>query len=276
MSKRLFAVAAAAVAVLAVAGGAPAGAQTYPPPPASLTVDDSTPAPGQAITVTMSGCRPTTFALFGVDLILLGSGPAGDDGVARATVTIPAVLPAGDHTVSGLCLGANGLPLFLRTTITVTPGAAPPPTTTPAAPGATGAGTGGSGSGGTGAGSSTPGGRARAGRVGRTGPRGPAPSPDALAAPTLPAEAPMLFENAAEANGVPATTGSGGSGRTGGSSGAQGGEAAATTTAATAGAADIGPFSTVARVGLGLAAIAGVPVALAFSRRPRRASPRPA
>jgi hypothetical protein len=31
-----------------------------------------------------------------------------------------------------------------------------------------------------------------------------------------------------------------------------------------------------ARVGLGLAAIFGVPVALAVSRRPRRAAPRPA
>ncbi len=82
-----------------------------------------------------------------------------------------------------------------------------------------------------------------------------------------------MFEDAAEANGVPATPVRGG---TGGSSGARGSEAAATANAATAGAADVGPFSTVARVGLGLAAIAGVPVALAFSRRPRRASPRPA
>jgi hypothetical protein len=91
---RLVAVAAAVAAGLVVAGGAPAGAQTYPPPPASLTVDNPAPAPGQAITVTMSGCRPDTFALFGVDLILLGSGWVGSDGVARATITIPATLPS--------------------------------------------------------------------------------------------------------------------------------------------------------------------------------------
>ena len=248
MRMRLLAVAAAVAAALVVAGGAPAGAQTYPPPPASLTVDNPSPAPGQAITVTMSGCQPDTFALFGVDLILLGSGRVGSDGVARATVTIPAGLPAGPHTVSGFCIGANLLPLFLRTTINVTP-AGPPASTPPPAGGGTGSG----------GGSSRPGGRSGVGRVGQPGPRAPAPSPDALAAPTLPADAPVLFENAAEANGVPA-----------------GGEPAATATAARANSAGIGPFSTMARVGLGLAAIFGVPVALAFSRRPGRAAPRPA
>jgi hypothetical protein len=247
MRMRLVAVAAAVAAGLVVAGGAPAGAQTYPPPPASLTVDNPAPAPGQAITVTMSGCRPDTFALFGVDLILLGSGWVGSDGVARATITIPATLPPGSHTLSGYCIGANLLPLFLRTTIDVRT-AGPPPSAPPPA--------GGSGTGtGTGSGASGSG----LGRVGHSGPRTPVPSPDALAAPTLPADAPVLFENAAEANGVPA-----------------GGEPAATATAARAGSAGIGPFSTMARVGLGLAAIFGVPVALAFSRRPQRAAPRPA
>jgi hypothetical protein len=241
MRMRLVAVAAAVAAALVVAGGAPAGAQTYPPPQASLTVDDATPAPGQAVVVTMSGCRPDTFALFGVDVILLGSARVGSDGVARASITIPAALPPGSRTVSGFCLGANGLPLFLRTTINVTR-AVPPPSTPPPA--------GGSGSGGSGSG---------IGRVGHRGPRGPVPSPDALAAPTLPADAPVLFEDAAEANGVPA-----------------GGDPVATATPARAGSADIGLFSTMARVGLGLAAIFGVPVALAFSRRPPRAAPRPA
>lgn len=262
MRKRLVAVAAALAAVLVVAGGAPAGAQTYPPPPASLTVDDQTPAPGQAITVTMSGCRANTFALFGVDLILLGFGRVGSDGVARATVAIPAALPAGPHTVSGLCLGANRRTLFLRTTINVTPAGPAPPTTTPLSGGAgTGTGTG-SGSGGSGTG---------VGRVGRSGPGAPVPSADALAAPTVPADAPVLFEEAAEANGVPA----GGRGMPR-STGAEGGDPAAAATPASASSADVEPFSTMARVGLGLAAIFGVPVALAFSRRPGRATPRPA
>jgi hypothetical protein len=92
-----------------------------------------------------------------------------------------------------------------------------------------------------------------------------------LASPTLPVDAPTLFEDAAEANGVPA-------GGSSGSSAAQG-DPDPTAAAATASTADVGPLSTVARVGLGLAAIFGVPVALAFSRRPDRATrttPRPA
>ncbi|HEY7070755.1 MAG TPA: hypothetical protein VH479_11610 [Acidimicrobiales bacterium] len=272
MRVRLFAVAAAIAAVLVVAGGLQAGAQTYPPPPASLTVDDPTPAPGQAITVTMSGCQPATFALFGVDVILLGSAKAGSDGVARATVSIPAALRAGAHTVSGFCIGANHLPLFLRTTITVTPASAPPPTTTP--PAAPGSGTGSGGStGGTGTGSSSSAGRSGSGRAGRSSaPAATVPSPDALASPTLPTDAPTMFEDAAEANGVPA----GGSGSSGP------GSPDATAAAATASTTDVGPLSTVARVALGLAAIFGVPVALAFSRRPgrparpTRTTPRPA
>jgi hypothetical protein len=83
----------------------------------------------------------------------------------------------------------------------------------------------------------------------------------------------MLFEDAAEANGVPA-----GGSPTGTDSGSPG----ATAATASAGTADVGPLSTVARVALGLAAIFGVPVALAFSRRPgrparpTRTTPRPA
>src|SRR5215510_8790543 len=146
---------------------------------AALTVDHPAPAPGQAITVTMSGCRPDTFALFGVDQILLGSGRAGSDGVARATITIPATLPAGPHTVSGFCLGANGLPLFLRTTIEVTP-AGSPPSSTPPPSGGTSTGTDtGSGAGGRGS-------RAGGGRGGGTTPAASVPSADEQAAPTLP------------------------------------------------------------------------------------------
>src|SRR5262245_21708332 len=152
MRTRLLAVAAAVAAALVVAGGAPAGAQTYPPPAASLTVDNPAPTAGQAITVTMSGCRPDTFALFGVDQMLLGSGRVGSDGVARATISIPAALLPGSHTVSGFCIGANLRPLFLQTTIDVRP-AGPPPNTPPAA-GGTGTGTGhaGGGTNGTGGG----------------------------------------------------------------------------------------------------------------------------
>jgi len=256
MRMRLVAVAAAVAAAFVVAGGPPAGAQTYPPPQASLTVDNAAPTAGQAITVTMSGCRPDTFALFGVDVILLGSGHVGSDGVARATVKVPRTLPAGPHTVSGFCLGANGLPLFLRTTIKVTRAGPLPSAPPPAGGTATGTGT---GPGGTGGSSTGGGGRAGVGRVGQSGPRPPVLSPDALAAPTLPADAPMLFEEAAEANGVPA-----------------GGDPVARATPSHASSTDIGLFSTIARVGLGLAAIFGVPVALAFSRRPQRAQPRPA
>ena len=260
MTKRVFAVA-AAVAVALVWAGAPVSAQTYPPPVRSITVDDATPAPGQAITVTLRTCRPGTVALLGIGLKIVGTPRVGADGVARATVTVPARLRPGRHTVSGLCLAPDLTPLFLTTVITVTApaggggggggggagGAVPPP--------------GGSGGLGAPAGATT-GAEAGAGGAGGSSSRPTAaPSPAGLGGPTVPADAPMLFETTAAANGV----------TDGADSDAQAPAPRSGSDGAAAADGDPGALSTIARVALVVAALGGVPVALAVSRRPRRA-----
>src|SRR5262245_40007528 len=115
--------------------GAPAVAQAYPPPVRSITVDDATPAPGQTVGVTLRTCRPGSQALFGLDLLLLGSARVGPDGAAVGTVRIPRHEPLGRHAVVGVCLAPDGTPLVLHTDVTVTApaaarggaGAPPPP-----------------------------------------------------------------------------------------------------------------------------------------------------
>jgi hypothetical protein len=266
MAKRLVAaVAVTAGAAVALAGAAaPLAAQSYPPPRNTITVDDATPAPGQAITVTLQTCRPRTIALLGIDLLLVAAPTVGADGVARATVTVPPRLRPGRHTVSGACLTPDLQPLFLRTTIVVT------------APGGGNAGGGGGGaagggsSGGTGGQpTATPGGEPGASGLGGSSPAGSStggsgatrtgPSLAALDAPRVPEDAPAVFEEAAEANGVTEDGESPGTAT-----------ARRSTEAAAGSGSDPGPLATVARVVLGAAALGGVPVALAISRRPPR------
>lgn len=249
MSKRVFAVAAVLVVALVWASG-PAYGQTYPPPVRSITVDDATPAPGQAITVTLRTCRPRTVALIGIGLSLVATPTVGNDGVARATVTVPSRLRPGRHIVSGVCLAPDLKPLFLTTTITIAasgapgnPGAAAPPSGTGVA-GAGGAGvTSGMGSSGVGGGS---------------GAGGSGGGLNGLNGPAVPADAPLIFEEAAAASGVTDA----GVGRASATASRSGADAPA--------GSDPGTLSTLARVALGIAALGGVPVALAVSRRPRR------
>jgi hypothetical protein len=263
MIKRFFAVAVVATAALAAAA-VPASAQTYPPPSNSITVDDSTPAAGQAVTVTLRTCRRGTVALLGIGLSLVGAPTVGSDGVARATVTVPARLRPGRHVVSGACLSPTWRPLFLTTVITVS-----------AVSGGGGGGGGAGAGGGTGspggsgggtaaapAGTAAAGGAASAGGgagAGSTGGGTAAPSLADLAGPQVPADAPVLFEETAQANGV-----------------TDDGAGSATPAASDAGRqespSEPGTMSTIARVALGIAALGGVPVALAFSRRPPRRS----
>jgi hypothetical protein len=277
MTKRLFAMAAVVVAALAGSGGPPAGAQSSPPPPAAITVDDDTPTPGQTITVTMRTCPAGALALFGVDLVLVGSARAGGDGVATAAVAIPPPVVPGAHTVSGRCLGTGLRPLFLRTGITVVAvdqpapvmpppaqpvAAVPPPAEHDAAvPPPDGDGD----PGGT-AGGPAPGGRATPRRL-------PAPSPDAPAGPDPPADAAAPFADAVPADGLPATAAPAPAANRAAPAGAAAAEPAAQ--ARPEPGRDRGPLSTLARVALGLAAIGGVPVALAFSRGPRAPARRP-
>jgi hypothetical protein len=248
MVKRVFAAAAAgAVALLLVAAGA--GAQTYPPPANSITVDDPTPAQGQTIAVTLTTCRPGTFALIGIDVFLFATPTVGADGAARASVVVPSWAPPGEHWVSGACLGPNWQPLFLSTRIVVERATSAPdgggnqvggPGTATGGPSA--------GSGGAGAG---------AGRGAGAGAGRPAmPSLDALAAPVAPPDAALLYEMAA-LNGGPAV-----------GADADAGRGASRQDAGTDAEGDGGPgtLGTIARVAFGVLALGGVPVAMAFSR----------
>ncbi len=270
MAKRVVAAIAVMVGV-ALLGTAPLAAQTYPPPHNAITVDDPTPVPGQRITVTFQTCRARTVALIGLDLALVATPRVGGNGVATATIRLPSRLAPGRHTVSGACLDPNLAPLFLRTTIVV--GAAGPG-------GHGGGGTGGEGTGGSGGGTSGGGSAAGAPAAGTpaavpatpgtgagttagagtaSGAGGSGGDLTALDGPGVPADAPAMFEDTAEANGVTPD---------GGASGAGAAQQAAEPTAS--GGDDPGPLATVARVVLGVAALAGVPVALAISRRPPR------
>ncbi|HEX6422291.1 MAG TPA: hypothetical protein VFZ79_02360 [Acidimicrobiales bacterium] len=260
MSKRVAAVAAVVAAAL-VCSASPASAQAYPPPVHSITVDDARPAPGQDITVTLQTCRPGTIALIGIDLALVATPTVGADGVARTDITVPRHIRPGRHTVSGLCVTAGRQPLFLTTTITVTPSAAPGG---PGGGSAGGGGAGATGGGGTAApavpeasATGAPAGAAsQAG--GGAGGRRIVPGLAGLGGPAVPDDAASLFEDAAEAAGVtdvtddPVPAG-----------------AAAERSQATGGGGP-GLLSTLARVALGVAALGGVPVALAVSRRPQR------
>jgi hypothetical protein len=238
MSNRVVAAlgAGAATALTLLLAVAPAGAQTYPPAPNAITVDDPTPARGQVVNVTLTTCRPGTYALIGVDLLLVATPVVGSDGAARAAVTIPTTIRPGRHLVSGACLTPGWAPLFLTTHITVAR----------------------SGSGGGAGSGSAP----LAG--GGTGISGGSrqPSLDALAGEAVPADAALLYQTTALANGV------GGSGSSGSAATGNG-----TSDGRTTGATDSGPgtLGTVARVALGLAAIGGVPVAMAIGRRPSAA-----
>lgn len=263
MSKRVLAVAAIAAAAV-LAAGVPAGAQTYPPPVRSITVDDTTPTPGQKITVTLRTCKPGTFALIGIGLSLVGAPRVGADGTAVASVTVPTRLRPGSHTVSGACLAPDLSPLFLTTRITVVSAGGG------AGSGGGGGGQTGAGSGSAGGGSASSGAAAAPGSVGGAG-AGAAggagggaahgagaarmPSLGTLGGPAVPDDAPVIFEEAAAANGV-----------------TDGGGAASEATASRSDAGESsgpGTLSTIARVALGMAALGGVPVALAVSRRPR-------
>ncbi len=225
---------AAALAVSVACAGA-AGAQTYPPAPNAITVDDPTPIPGQAVTVTLATCRPGTYALIGIDLSLVATPRVDSRGAAVARVTIPTSIRRGRHLVSGACLGADWRPLFLTTHITVeVPGG-----------GATGGGGGGGGS-----------------ATGPSARSGGAPALDGLAGPSVPADAALLYRTTAMAHGVTDGTGSDGA-ATGAAADAASGSAGT----------DSGPgtLGTIARVTLGMLAIGGVPVAMAIGRRPSAA-----
>lgn len=110
----------AAVLLLATAGAAQA--QPYPPGGNTITADDTTVAPGESITLSaqiyQSGA-PVTFTLFSGSVVL-GTATANSGGVATLTTTIPANTAPGSYTIEASGTGANGQPLTLVLSITVT------------------------------------------------------------------------------------------------------------------------------------------------------------
>src|SRR5262245_17845265 len=113
----------AAVALAVVAMAAPAGAQQYPPAVNSLTISDTTPTPGQTISIecrTFATGSTATVTLFS-DPVVLGSAIADAAGVFALQATIPADTPLGHHTITAEGTAPDGSPLSLSVSLTVVP-----------------------------------------------------------------------------------------------------------------------------------------------------------
>ena len=101
MFRRLVVIAAASTAALVV-GATPVGAQDYPPPNNFLTIDDTTPTPGQAVTIgsgTYVEGAPVTVTLESAP-VSLGAPNAGSDGTISLDTAIPADTTLGEHTIT--------------------------------------------------------------------------------------------------------------------------------------------------------------------------------
>jgi LPXTG-motif cell wall-anchored protein len=119
MVKRLIAL--GALAVLAMA--APAAAQQYPPAVNSLTISDTTPSPGQTVTIqgqTFAEGATATVVL-NSDPVTLGSATANAAGQIVLQATIPTDTPLGSHTLVASGQAPNGQTLSLSLAIEVVP-----------------------------------------------------------------------------------------------------------------------------------------------------------
>ena len=115
--KRLFA--AAAMAILFMA--APAAAQQYPPAVNSLTVSDTTPTPGQTISIegrTFAEGATVTVTLAS-DPVVIGSAAADASGVVTLQATIPTDTTLGQHTITAVGQAPDGSELSVSVSITV-------------------------------------------------------------------------------------------------------------------------------------------------------------
>lgn len=110
-----------AVALLIAMAGT-AAAQTYPPAGGGpVTVSDTTPTPGQAVTIVASGFQPgtdVTFMLYSQP-VNLGTATADAAGTATLQATIPANIAPGTHTIEATGTGTDGLPRTVTLQITV-------------------------------------------------------------------------------------------------------------------------------------------------------------
>jgi hypothetical protein len=103
-----------------VVAAAPADAQQYPPAANFLTVSDTTPTPGQTITITSGTylAGTTVTITFFSQPVNLGSGIASAVGTVSVQGTIPADTPLGQHTVQASGQTAAG-PLTQSVSVTV-------------------------------------------------------------------------------------------------------------------------------------------------------------
>jgi hypothetical protein len=110
-----------AAVIALVLAAAPAGAQQYPPAENSLIISDTTPTPGQTISIeakTFTAGTEVTITL-NSDPVVLGAPTANEGGVAGLSATIPSTVPLGSHTIVATGTGADGAPLTLTASITV-------------------------------------------------------------------------------------------------------------------------------------------------------------
>lgn len=112
------------VAVVGVGGvlAAPAGAQQYPPADNGVSVDCTTPAPGETVTVTARTFLPDAGVTVTLEpeTVTLGSGTADGEGVLRFDAAIPADTSPGERTITAAGQSSGGL-LSLTARITVVP-----------------------------------------------------------------------------------------------------------------------------------------------------------
>jgi LPXTG-motif cell wall-anchored protein len=119
MLRRMMMIAAAGAAALVV-GAAPVGAQQYPPAPNFLTIDDSTPTPGQTVTIESGVYIPgsTVEVVLTSVPVTLGTASAADNGEVSLQATIPADAAPGTHTITASGTTEGG-PIVQSITITV-------------------------------------------------------------------------------------------------------------------------------------------------------------
>ena len=92
--------------------GSGSAAAQYPPAPEGVSVEDTTPAQGQATTLSASGVGPRSRVEFWLhsDPVLLGTAVADDAGTATHTLTIPTSVTPGNHNHGVTRTDANAAP----------------------------------------------------------------------------------------------------------------------------------------------------------------------
>jgi len=120
MRRRTLVVAVALAGILALA--APAYGQQYPPEELFITVSDTTPTPGQTVTVTAGTFAPGTSVSMTFHSVTRFLGEDDDvDATGRTVqnVTIPADATLGTHTITASGTAPSGAPRSLSTNLTV-------------------------------------------------------------------------------------------------------------------------------------------------------------